>query len=206
MPPRRNGLNCGCCVGRGSRPSWRSSGPRRWCGHRQPSANTGFSCRRGIWRLRERGRRCPAWPGRMERAFTALGERPRPQACRRRRIPASRDIAAGPAGPRNLARHMVMGLTVQFLLGMAVSLPGQPSQASGAARPASTVLLVANTRHRRRHDRRGGHGHVGERRPAEPAAAAGDLGRRCHHGHRAAGILTTITKSNWWSCLMALDE
>src|SRR5260370_38324886 len=35
-------------------------------------------------------------------------------------------------------------LSVQFLLGMAVNLLGLPSQATGAARAASTVFLVAH--------------------------------------------------------------
>jgi hypothetical protein len=80
------GLNCGCCSGRGSRPSWRFSGPRRWCGHRQPSANTGFTCRRGTWRLRERGRRCPPWPRRIGTGFHRSRRASRPQGCRRGRI------------------------------------------------------------------------------------------------------------------------
>lgn len=40
---------------------------------------------------------------------------------------AGRDIQAGPARVRYLARHQVMGLAVQFLLGTAVNLIGQPS-------------------------------------------------------------------------------
>jgi Nucleotidyltransferase of unknown function (DUF6036) len=33
------------------------------------------TCRRGTWRPRERGGRCPPRPGELERAFTALGDR-----------------------------------------------------------------------------------------------------------------------------------
>ena len=47
-------------------------------------------------------------------------------------------------GVRHLAQHQVMGLSVQFLLGMAVSHLGQPSQARGAAHIASTVFLAAH--------------------------------------------------------------
>jgi carbonic anhydrase/acetyltransferase-like protein (isoleucine patch superfamily) len=39
---------------------------------------------------------------------------------------------------------MVMGLTVQFLLGMAVNLIGQPAQTTGDARIASTVFLATH--------------------------------------------------------------
>jgi hypothetical protein len=48
------------------------------------------------------------------------------------------------ADARHLARHQVMGLAVQFLLGMAVNLLGPPSQAKGAAHTATTVLLTAH--------------------------------------------------------------
>jgi len=57
---------------------------------------------------------------------------------------------AGRAGPaahaelRHLARHMVMGLTVQFLLGMAVNLIGQPAQTTGDARVTGIVFLAAH--------------------------------------------------------------
>ena len=45
---------------------------------------------------------------------------------------------------RHLARHQILGLTAQFLLGMAVDLLGLPSQATGAAQTASTVFLAAH--------------------------------------------------------------
>ena len=53
-------------------------------------------------------------------------------------------MAACLAAVRHLARHQVMGLTAQFLPGVAVNLAGQPSQATGAARIASTVFLAAH--------------------------------------------------------------
>ena len=43
---------------------------------------------------------------------------------------------------RQHARHQVMGLSAQFLLGMAISLIGQPSETTGAAHTASNVLLA----------------------------------------------------------------
>jgi len=109
----------------------------------------------------------------------------------------------GRTGVRHLARHMVMGLTVQFLLGMAVNLLGLPSQATGAARAASTVFLVA---------------HVVI---ALGMAAGAVMVIRAGAGPRsrwrletwgaaaiavtiAAGILTMVTKSNWWSYVLAL--
>lgn len=48
------------------------------------------------------------------------------------------------ADARHLARHQVMGLAAQFLLGMAVNLLGLPSQAKGTAHTASTVFLAAH--------------------------------------------------------------
>ena len=71
---------------------------------------------------------------------------------------------------------MVMGLTVQFLLGMAVTLNGQPSQTTGDARTARTVFLAAHML----------------------VSAGMVIGAA-----QAAGVLTMITKSNWWSYAMA---
>jgi hypothetical protein len=45
---------------------------------------------------------------------------------------------------RHLARHQIMGLAIQFLLGMAVNLLGLPSQARGTAHTATTVFLAAH--------------------------------------------------------------
>jgi hypothetical protein len=45
---------------------------------------------------------------------------------------------------QHLARRLVTGLAIQFLLGMAVNLLGLPSQATGATRTASTVFLAAH--------------------------------------------------------------
>lgn len=113
-------------------------------------------------------------------------------------------IQASHAQVRHLARHQVMGLTIQFLLGMAVNLLGQPSQATGGARIASTVFLAA---------------HVlislgmitGAVLTVRAAAhASGQCRRQTIWGAVAiaatvtAGILTMITKSNWWSYGMAL--
>jgi hypothetical protein len=98
---------------------------------------------------------------------------------------------------------MVMGLTVQFLLGMAVNLIGQPSQTTGDARIVSTVFLAA---------------HmlvcvgmvIGAAQAVRAAAYLGSpwrspaiWGAAAITATLAAGVLTTITKSNWWSYAMA---
>ncbi|HUZ34740.1 MAG TPA: hypothetical protein VMV17_00260 [Streptosporangiaceae bacterium] len=96
-----------------------------------------------------------------------------------------------------------MGLTVQFLLGMAVTLNGQPSQTTGDARIASTVFLPA-------HMPVSAGMVIGA---AQAVRAAAYLGGPWHSpaiwgaaaitATLAAGVLTTITKSNWWSYAMA---
>jgi hypothetical protein len=50
--------------------------------------------------------------------------------------PAGQDTAARLAAVRHLARHLVMGLTSVFLLGMAVNLIGLPADTTGAAQAA----------------------------------------------------------------------
>jgi hypothetical protein len=104
---------------------------------------------------------------------------------------------------RHLARHQVMGLTGTFLLGMAVNLIGLPSQASGGAHIASLAFLVA-------HMlialglvlgavmllRAIPHGRRMWRKQAILGAAAISV-------TTAAGVLTLLTKSNWWSYAMA---
>ncbi len=115
---------------------------------------------------------------------------------------AGRARPAGHADQRHLARHMGMGLTFQFLLGMAVNLIGQPSQTTGDARIASTAFLAARARlcgHGHRRDP----GRQGRSVPGQPVAQSGNLECGRHRRHLAAGVLTTITKSNWWSYAMA---
>ena len=105
---------------------------------------------------------------------------------------------------RHLARHQVMGLAAQFLLGMAVNLLGLPSQAKGTAHTASTVFLAA---------------HVlitlgllagavmiirASARPQNPSRQLAICGAIAIAATTAAGILTATTKSNWWSYTMAL--
>ncbi len=104
---------------------------------------------------------------------------------------------------RHLARHQVMGLAAQCLLGMAVNLLGLPSQAKGTAHTASTVFLAA---------------HVlitvglltgavmiirATARPRNPSRQLAIGGAIAIAATTAAGILTMITKSNWWSYTMA---
>jgi hypothetical protein len=108
------------------------------------------------------------------------------------------------ADARHLARHQVMGLGVQFLLGMAVNLLGLPSQAKGAAHTATTVFLAA---------------HMlitlgllagavmiirASARPPAPSRQLAIGGAIAIAATTAAGILNVITKSNWWSYTMAL--
>ena len=105
---------------------------------------------------------------------------------------------------RHLARHQVMGLAVQFLLGVAVGLIGLPSQARGGAQTASTVFLAA---------------HVvialglavGAILVIRATAGLPDQSRRLAilgtaaiAAAIAAGVLTMTTRSNWWSYGMAL--
>ena len=104
---------------------------------------------------------------------------------------------------RQHARHQVMGLSLQFLLGMAVSLIGQPSETTGAAHTASNVLLglhvvvavilIAGAAGVNRAARSGDR----QRRLARWGAAAIEL-------TFGAGVTTLITKSNWWSYAMAV--
>lgn len=106
------------------------------------------------------------------------------------------------ADVQHLARRLVTGLAIQFLLGMAVNLLGLPAQATGAARTASAVFLAAHilialglisgaamiirvTAGIRR-----------ERQWAIWGAAAITTAI-------ATGILTVLTSSNWWSYGMA---
>lgn len=116
---------------------------------------------------------------------------------------AVRAASAGRMSTRREARNQLLFLSAQFLLGMAVNLIGQPSQTTGAARAVSTVLLglhavvaiglVAGAVMVIRAARSGGD------RPRQPARTGAVL-----IGLTAvAGVLTAITKSNWWSYGMA---
>ena len=116
---------------------------------------------------------------------------------------AGRARPAGHAEVRHLARHMVIGLTVQFLLGMAVNLIGQPAETTGDARIASTVFLAA-------HVLVSAGMVIGAAQAVRAAAHLGGPWRRAAiwgaaaiAATVAAGVLTTITKSNWWSYAMA---
>ncbi len=108
------------------------------------------------------------------------------------------------ADVRHLARHQVMGLAAQFLLGMAVNLLGLPSQTKGDAHAATTAVLAA---------------HMlislgllaGAALVIRATASTGNPSRQpaiwgaiAIAATIAAGILTMITKSNWWSYTMAL--
>lgn len=104
---------------------------------------------------------------------------------------------------RQHARHQVIGLSAQFLLGMAISLIGPPSETTGAAHTASNVLLGL---------------HVlvaiiliaGAAGVIRAARGSNRQRRLAHWGAAAivltfgAGITTLITNSNWWSYVMAV--
>ena len=105
---------------------------------------------------------------------------------------------------RHLARHQITGLAIQFLLGMAVNLLGLPSQARGTAHTATTVFLAA---------------HVlitlgllagavmivgASARSQAPSRQLAIGGAIAIAATTAAGILTMLTKNNWWSYTMAL--
>jgi hypothetical protein len=100
------------------------------------------------------------------------------------------------------ARNQLVFLSAQFLLGMAVNLIGQPSQTTGAAHAVSTVLL-------------GLHvvvavGLVAGAVMVIRAARGGDRPRQLARSGAVligltviAGVMTVITKNNWWSYTMA---
>ena len=103
---------------------------------------------------------------------------------------------------RHLASRQVMALSAQFLIGMAIALIGQPSETTGAPHTASEILL-------------GLHILIA----AGLIAAAAQIIRFARGSHRqrqlayggaaaivltvGAGVLTVITKNNWWSYAMA---
>jgi heme A synthase len=105
---------------------------------------------------------------------------------------------------RRPARHQVIGLAAQFLLGMAISLIGQPSETTGTAHTAGNVLLglhvlvavvlIAGAAGVIRAARGGSDR---QRRLARCGAAAIVL-------TFGAGITTLITKNDWWSYAMAV--
>jgi hypothetical protein len=104
---------------------------------------------------------------------------------------------------RREARNQLVFLSAQFLLGMAVNLIGQPSETTGASRAVSTVLLglhvvvaiglLAGAVMVIRAARGGG------KRPRQLARSGAVLiGLTV-----IAGVMTVITKNNWWSYTMA---
>ena len=104
---------------------------------------------------------------------------------------------------RRAARHQVIGLSAQFLLGTAIALIGQPAETTGVAHTASNVLLglhvlvavvlIAGAAGVVRATGSGGR----PRRLAYLGAAAIVL-------TFGAGITTLITKNDWWSYAMAV--
>lgn len=104
---------------------------------------------------------------------------------------------------RHLARHQVMGLTGTFLLGMAVNLIGLPSQTSGGGHIAGLAFLAAHVLIAL--------GLVLRAVMILRAIPRGSgmwrkqaiLGAAAISATTAAGVLTLLTKSNWWSYAMA---
>ena len=110
---------------------------------------------------------------------------------------------AGRRDVRSLSRHQVLGLIVQFVLGMAEAGIGQPSETTGGARTASTVFLALHVLV--------AVGLVAGSVMIIMAARSIEGPRRmmAHWGALAvlltfaAGVVTMITKSNMWSYTMA---
>ena len=109
-----------------------------------------------------------------------------------------------PAALVKQARGQVMGLITQFLLGMAVTLIGLPSETTGGSKTATTVFLIVHVviavglafgavqviLLARTTDRR-------TRRLATYGAVA-------IAATIVAGMATLSTKNNWWSYAMAV--
>ena len=109
-----------------------------------------------------------------------------------------------PAALIRQARGQVMGLITQFLLGMAVTLIGLPSETTGGSKAATTVFLIVHVviavglafgavqvlLLARTTDRR-------TRRLATYGAVAIAV-------TIVAGMATLSTKNNWWSYAMAV--
>ena len=116
---------------------------------------------------------------------------------------ASQRARTGHSDARRPARHQIIGLSAQFLLGMAVNLIGLPSETTGTAHTVSNILLglhillaaalVANAVMVVRAARNGS---SRQNQLARWSAALITL-------TFVTGLLTLITKSNWWSYAMA---
>lgn len=101
------------------------------------------------------------------------------------------------------ARHMIMGLSAQFLLGMGLSLIGQPAETTGAAHAVGNVLLTL-------HVLLGAGLVVNAVMVLGVARTGSDPQRRQARWSTgtialtfAAGALTLMTRSDWWSYAMA---
>jgi len=116
----------------------------------------------------------------------------------------SRAVRANRKDTRHFARRQVVMLSAQFLLGMAVALIGQPSETTGAAHTAGNVLVGL---------------HVlvaialvavavraigGARASGEAARRLARLGAVMIGLTFVTGVITMITKNDWWSYAMAV--
>jgi MFS family permease len=109
-----------------------------------------------------------------------------------------------PAALVKQARGQVMGLIAQFLLGMAVTLIGLPSETTGGSKTATTVFLIVHV--------------VIAVGLAFGAVQVVLLARTTYPRTRrlatygavaivatiVAGMATLSTKNNWWSYVMAV--
>ncbi len=100
------------------------------------------------------------------------------------------------------SRDQLSGLSIMFLLGMAVNLIGLPSEVDGGAKIATRIFLIL-------------HGIIGlslaigaisvvARARNSSYAQAARIGLVTIVLTVVCGILTAITKSNWWSYAMAV--
>ncbi|MGH3194138.1 MAG: hypothetical protein ACRDOL_44140 [Streptosporangiaceae bacterium] len=117
--------------------------------------------------------------------------------------PTAQAASASRMNMRREARNQLGFLSAQFLLGMAVNLIGQPSQTTGAAHTASTVLLSL-------HVAVGIGLLAGAVMVIRAARGGGDRPRQLARSGAVligltfiAGVMTVITKNNWWSYAMA---
>lgn len=105
---------------------------------------------------------------------------------------------------RDRARGQILMLSAQFLLGMGVNLIGLPGDTSGAAKTTTQILLGLHVLISLGLLVGAGISLSLARKAGEPFVRFAWIGATGIAITVTAGILTTATKSNWWSYLMAL--
>lgn len=116
----------------------------------------------------------------------------------------SRAARASRKDVRHFARRQVMMLSAQFLLGMAVALIGQPSETTGPAHTASNVLLGLHVLVAIALVATAVRAIWAARASGEAACRLARLGAVMIGLTFVAGVITMITKNNWWSYAMAV--